>query len=118
MQHDDSDKIECLFHFALEHYKAEDYWKCVLALLGLLKLVRKLAKWPVITFKEYQTVKVVFHEGLNYTVAAKVLGCTKMTVYNRIKRIKKYYPDLLDEKRRLIFIPLPKNYESYIKEVF
>ncbi len=118
MQHDDSDKIECLFHLALEHYRAGDYWKCVLALLGLLEAMRKLAKWPTITFKEYQTLRVVFHEGLNYTAAGKILGCSRFTVRRRLEKIKRFYPDLLDKKRRLVFSPLPKNYKSYTREVY
>ena len=108
----------CMFCHALEHYKMGDYWGCVLILLRLLKLMRKRANWPVITFKEYQTIRVVFHEGLNYIEAGKILGCNQKTVGRRIKKIKKYYPDLLDEKRRLIFNPLPENYESNIREVY
>jgi len=108
----------CIFDHAKEHYKMGDYWGCVLILLRALKIMRKRANWPVITFKQYQALRTVFHEGMNYTEAAKILGCSRNTVSNHLKKLKKLYPDLIDQKGRLSFQPLPENYENFTKEVF
>lgn len=108
----------CMFDHGKEHFKRGDFWGCVLVLLRLLKLMRKRANWPVITFKQYQALRTVFHEGMNYTEAAKILGCSRNTVSDHLKKLKKLYPDLIDEKGRLFFKPLPENYELFTKEVF
>lgn len=108
----------CMFDHAKEHYKKGEYGSSVLILQRLIKLMMKRAGWPVITFKEYQALRTVFHEGMNYTEAAKILGCSRQTVTRHINKIKKYYPHILDEKGRLYFQPLPENYELFTKEIF
>lgn len=108
----------CMFCHAKEHFLRGDYWSCVLILLRLLKLMRERAKWPSITFKQYQALRTVFHEGMNYGEAAKILGCSRQTVSAHLKKIKKLYPDILDEKGRLSFQPLPKDFQSFTKEFF
>lgn len=114
----DNGETLCMFCHIREHYKMGDYWGATLILLRLIKLMRGRARWPKIDHKEYQTLRTVFHEGLNYTEAAKILGISRQTVSARLKKIKKLYPDILDDKGRLSFQPLPDNYESFVKEQF
>ena len=108
----------CMFCHIREHYKMGDYWGAELIILRLSKLMRKRANWPKITFKQYQALRTVYHEGLNYDKAAKILGVSRQTVSAHLKKLKKLYPDILDEKGRLSFQPLPENYELFTKEVF
>lgn len=114
----DNGETLCIFDHAKEHYKMGDYWGCVLILLRALKIMRKRANWPVITFKQYQALRTVFHEGMNFTEAAKILGCSRNTVSAHLKKLKKLYPDLIDQKGQLSFQPLPENYEVFIKDTY
>lgn len=111
-------RTKCLFCHAKEHFLRGEHWACVLVLLRLIKIMRKRANWPVITFKQYQALRTVYHEGMNYGEAAKILGCSRQTVSAHLKKIKKLYPDILDDKGRLSFGPLPKDYESFTKQTF
>lgn len=108
----------CLFCHLREHYKMGDWWGCVLIIFRLLLLMRRRSNWPVINHKQYHTLIVLYHEGKNYKEAAKILKCSKRTVTRRINWIKEFYPDKLDEKGRFIIQSLPKNFESYTKEVY
>lgn len=111
-------RTKCMFDHAKEHFKKGEYWACVLVLLRLIKLVRKRARWPVISYKEYQTLSIVYHEGNNYEEAAQLLGCSRYTVRRRLNKIKKYYPDLITDKGDFYYRPLPNNYESFTKQFF
>lgn len=114
----DNGETLCMFDHAKEHYKMGDFWGCVLILLRLLWLMRRRAHWPTIKFQDYQTVRTLYHEGYNYTEAAKILGCSPSTVRRRIQKLKTYYPDLITEKGELYYIPLPENVENLLKQVF
>lgn len=108
----------CLLCHIKSHYRKGECGASVLILQRLIKLMMKRANWPVITFKEYQALRTVFHEGMKYEKAAKIIGCSRQTVTRHINKIKKYYPHVIDEKGRLYFQTLPDNYESFIKEQF
>jgi len=108
----------CMFCHAKEHYKMGDSWGCVLILQRAFTIMCERANWPTITFQDYNTLRALYHEGMKYDKAAKILGCHRSTVARRIEKLKKLYPHIITEKGELYYIPLPKNLETILKRVF
>jgi len=110
----------CMLCHIKEHYKRGDWWSCVLIIFRLLYLMMKRARWPIFTFKDYSTVRALYHEcslkGFNYSDAAQILQCSESTIRRRLKKIKRYFPHIIDQKGRIIYQPLPPNWESHIKQ--